>query len=663
MNKIKEIRIISLKRIPIHSKSISILSVRLILFCILFLTHTGLYAQEPSEEIKQLKALSLEELLEIEVFSVSKRSEKLVESPSAIQVVSDEDIERYGATNIPEALYLAGNLQVAQSASSSWKISSRGFNTETANKLLVLMDGRSVYTPLYGGVFWERQDYLLEDLEQIEVISGPGGTLWGVNAVNGVINITSKSAEETQGLYVEGSTGNELKTSVGLRYGAKIGSKVSYRVYGKYANRDATVFPDSVDNTDDWKMAQGGFRVDADPNETTHVTLQGDLYDNYLKEAEGDPGVVGGNTLVRFTKTFSDTSSMRIQSYYDRTVLRIPTEQGTFIDDLTTMDIEFQHRFKPGVKHDFVWGLGYRFTHDDVTNVMALGFEPEDLDQNLYTVFAQDEIHLFRNFYWTVGSKLEHNAYVGFVVEPSTRIRWNMNDHNVLWAAVSRAVRAPSRTDRDLRQDIAPGVTLLSGNSDFRSETVVSWEAGIRNQLGDRVTTSFSLFYNQYDDIRSAVTHPETIIPITFENGVEGKTYGLEFTLNCQMTSWWQVFASYNFLEEDLKVEEGKEDINNARNEVADPQNQFSIRSSFLLPHRLSINPSFRWVDDLIITEGSVPSYSELNAKISWEATDNIAISLVGRNLLNDYHVEYGFANRETVAIQRSIYGKAIFRF
>lgn len=622
--------------------------------------------QEEALSPETLKKLSLEELMDVEVTSVSKRPEKLTQTASAIQVITNEDVEKYGATNIPEALYLAGNLQVAQSASNTWRISARGFNTETANKLLVLMDGRTVYTPLYGGVFWDRQDYLLEDLQQIEVISGPGGTLWGVNAVNGVINITTKSAEETQGLYVQGAGGNELRAQGGLRYGGKLAPNIHYRVYGKYSDRDNTVFADSTEGNDKWKMGQGGFRIDAKPDESTHVTLQGDLYDNYLEKVEGDPGVIAGNVLARYTNTFSDSSSMKLQTYYDRTYLRIPSPTGAFEDDLTTLDIEFQHRFKPGIKHHIVWGLGYRFIHDEVTNAPSLGFDPEDLDQNLYTVFAQDEINLFPNIFFTIGSKLEHNPYVGLVVEPSARIRWNLNDKRMVWAAVSRAVRAPSRLDRDLRLIIPPDIAVISSNDDFRSETVIAWESGFRSKILERATTSVSLFYNQYDDVRSTVLHPVNVFPVTFENGVEGESYGLEFTMTYQVTHWWQLYMSYNFLEMDLRVQEGKTDINNARNETADPKNQFSIRSSFNLPHRISISPAFRWVDDLIINkegeEGTVSSYAELNAKIMWQATKNITISVAGRNLLHDYHVEYGFSDRDLIGIERSIYGKVVFK-
>lgn len=653
---------------PRKAGSRGVTGLALLTFILLYLASSGtLNAQDITASISELKQMTLEDLMNIEVTSVSKRPEKLSETASAIQVVTDDDIETYGATNIAEALYLAGNLQVAQSGSNTWRITSRGFNTETANKLLVLMDGRTVYTPLFGGVFWDRQDYLLEDIQQIEVISGPGGTLWGVNAVNGVINITTKSAEETQGLYLEGAAGNELRAQAGVRYGGKLAPNIFYRVYGRYSNRDNATLPDGPDPDDDWRMGQGGFRIDARASERTQVTLQGDLYKTYRDNVEGAPGVVGGNVLARLTHTFSDSSSMRLQTYYDRTNLNAPMPPvGTFEDDLTTFDVEFQHRFKPGINHHMVWGTGYRFTHDEVTNSL-LGFDPEDLNQNLFTVFAQDEMKISSNFFLTIGSKLEHNAYVGFVAEPSARVRWNLENNRIIWASVSRAVRAPTRIERDVRQIIPPDFVIIAGNDDFQPETVVTYETGFRSTIGTRATTSVSLFYNQYDNIRSAVFHPTDTFPVSFENGVEGETYGLELSLNYQVTGWWQLFTSYNFLEEDLRVQEGEMDINNARNEWADPKHQFSVRSSFELPYRISINPAFRWVDDLIINDGgsrrATASYAELNAKIIWAATDNLNISLVGRNLLNNHHLEYDFGNREPVEIQRSIYGKVTVQF
>jgi iron complex outermembrane receptor protein len=667
-----------MKRTPLYQTN-GYRPLRFVLSIALVMVASALYGQVSDDSPDVLKKLSIEELLNLEVTSVSKRPEKLTETPSAVQVVTGDDISKFGASNIPEALYLAGNLQVAQKGSHSFGISARGFNTDLANKLLVLVDGRTVYTPLYSGVFWDRQDYLLEDINRIEVISGPGGTLWGANAVNGVINITSKTAKETQGVYMEGAAGNELKALAGFRYGGKIAPNVFYRVYGRYGNRDNAIFEDSVASNDSWQMGQGGFRIDADGKSTSKYTLQGDIYQNNGKQNTAGPSTVnGGNLLGRWSHMFADSSDIRVQTYYDRTYLNAPTAAfvanglelapaGLFKDVLSTYDIDFQHRIRFGTANHFVWGLGYRFTHDEVTNAPALGFFPTVLKQNLFSVFAQDEINVVKNLKLIVGSKLEHNDYTGFVLEPHGRLSWFMNDKNILWTGVSRAVRTPSRIDRDLSQGTPPYFVLLTGSPNFRSETVVATELGYRTQVGSRTTGSLSLYYNQYDHLRSTELNPTTIFPLFFQNGLEGETYGFELSLNYQVTDWWRLFTSYNLFRGDIRVKENKSDFNNAHNETADPRNQFSLRSSFSLPFRLSVNPAFRWVDELPINDSgilrTVPAYAELDGSINWEATDYMSFTLAGRNLLNKAHVEYGAPGPARQAIQRSVYIKVALRF
>lgn len=643
----------------------------------LYVGHFG-YSQNASSSTSDLKQLTLEELMGIEVMSVSRRLEKLSESPSAIQVISDGEINRFGASNIPEALYLAGNLQVAQKNAHSWGISARGFNTELSNKLLVLMDGRTIYTPLYSGVFWDRQDYLLEDIQQIEVVSGPGGTLWGVNAVNGVINITSKEASQTQGLYLKAAAGNELQTQIAGRYGSSIGPNTHYRVYGQYSKRDAMTYPDSTDAKDGWSMAQGGFRVDSKPTDRSVVTVQGDVYRNEAGLDFGERSDVwGANLLGRWSYTFQDSSSFKIQSYYDRTVLDLPTDawvvngtelapEGTFKDDLTTVDVDIQHQFELGINH-IVWGVTYRHTNDRVDNSPALGLVPDDLKQDLYSIFLQDELHLLKKLSLILGTKLEHNPFTGWILEPNGRVKWKLDKDRIAWFAVSRAVRAPSRIDRHISQASPPHFVLLTGNPDFQSETVVSWESGFRSNISDVASTSISLFYNVYDDIRSTVLNPETTFPLTFKNGLEAETYGFEATIRYQPTDWWGLYGSYYLLKEDVRVSPGETDFNNALNENADPGWQVTLRSSIELPYHFSINPAFRWVDDFTINEAgvarNVDGYAEIDGQISWQATEWLQLSVAGRNLLHHHHVEYGVPGPNRVAIQRSVYGKVIVNF
>ncbi len=383
------------------------------------------------------KKMSLEELMNLDVTSVSRQAEPYGQAPAAIQVVTQDEIRRSGASSIPEALRLADNLEVAQKNSHDWGISARGFNTDLANKLLVLMDGRTLYTPLFSGVFWNVQDYLLEDIDRIEVISGPGGTLWGANAVNGVINITTKSARDTQGLYVEGGGGTELRYFAGVRYGGTLASNVYYRVYGKYFDRGNEVFPNGSDASDSWAMGQGGFRIDSYASPQNVLTLQGDGYGSGVNVPTGGQGMAsGGNILGRWSHTISDDSDTSLQLYYDRTHLYDPISNqfGTaniLKDDLDTYDLDFQHRFRLGERHRFVWGVGYRFTHDELSQAANLAFLPSPLDHNLFSIFAQDEILLVKNLYLTLGTKLEHNDYTGYEWEPSGRLQWNITSNQM----------------------------------------------------------------------------------------------------------------------------------------------------------------------------------------------------------------------------------------
>jgi len=646
------------------------------------------FAQEqPSAEeaVQTYKKMSLTELMDLDVTSVAKQPEPYGQAPAAIQVITSEDIARSGASSLPEAMRLADNLEVAQKNSHDWAISARGFNTALGNKLLVLMDGRSVYTPLFSGVFWDVQDYLLQDIDRIEVISGPGGTLWGANAVNGVINITTKSAKDTQGLYVEGGGGSQLQYFGGARYGGTLASNVYYRVYGKYFQRDNEVFGDGKDAPDSWNMGRGGFRIDAEPSLQNTFTLQGDYYAGHEGVVTGGrANVSGGDLLGRWSHTFSESSDMSLQMYYDRTHLVDPipasvagtitlAPAGTLTDDLDTFDIDFQHHLHLGDWNNIVWGLGYRFTHEVDDNAPALAFLPPTLDHNLYSAFLQDEITLRENLFLTLGTKIEHNDYTGVEVEPSARLQWNVTPKQMLWGAVSRAVRTPSRIDRDLSQ---PGpsslLVLLQGGQNFESETVIAYELGYRAQPTAKLQTSLSAFYNDYDHVRSTTTNSTLDsfglpFPFFFQNNLEGHTYGFELSANYQLLDWWRLHGGYDLLKEDIRVKPGKFDINDALNETADPQQQFSIRSSMDLPKNIQFDATLRWVDELQnnngATVGTVPSYFELDARLAWRPIKSLELSVVGQNLLHDHHPEYGFPGPTRVEISRGVYGKVSWEF
>jgi iron complex outermembrane recepter protein len=615
----------------------------------------------------------------LEVISVTRHPEKLLNAASAIQVITQEDIRRSGATSIPEALRLADNLQVAQKNSHDWAISSRGFNTALANKLLVMIDGRTVYTPLYSGVFWDVQDYLLEDIDRIEVISGPGGALWGANAVNGVINIITKSAKDSQGVYAEAGGGSQPQDFTGERYGGSFDANTAYRVYGKYFDRSAEVLADGDSGSDSWRQGRAGFRVDSQPSTHDRLTLQGDYYDG--REDQQTGGVAansGANLLGRWTRTLSDESDFSLQTYIDQTHLGEPvaplvvsgaqfSPAGTVYDDLTTYDVDFQQRFSLGAYNRVVWGFGYRNTHDAVIEAPALGFFPAVLVQNLYSGFVQDEIALKRNLSFTLGTKLEHNDYSGFEFEPDARLSWVLNSSQALWAAVSRAVRTPSRIDRDLSEGTPPYLILLKGGADFTSEALLAYELGYRVQLNSAFTASVSSFYNQYNDVRSTSITPGTILPLYFANNLEGDTYGLEFSGNYQVTEDWSLHAGYTLLRENLRVKPGQYDLDNALNETADPRGQFSMRSALNLPRRTEFSAALRWVDTLHTnngpTPGTVPSYFEFDTRIAWHVNSRLELSLSGENLLHNRHPEYGFPDPARVEIERSAYGKLAWRW
>jgi iron complex outermembrane receptor protein len=620
-----------------------------------------------------LKKMSVEELMNIEVTSVSKHPEKLSEAASAIQVVTQDDIRRSGASSIPEALRLADNLDVAQKNSHDWAISARGFNTDLANKLLVLIDGRTVYTPLFSGVFWNAQDYLLEDIDRIEVISGPGGTLWGANAVNGVINITSKSAKDTQGVYTEAGGGTWLQDFVGARYGGSLASNVYFRVYGKYFDRGNEVFRNGKDASDSWRTGQGGFRMDAETSPQNNFTLQGDFYsgDGNIPTG-GNAKFSGGNVLGRWSHAFSDTSDTSLQLYYDRTHLVDPISNqfgptSILTDDLDTVDLDFQHRFGLGERNHFVWGLGYRFTHDVVHEAQNLAFLPPVLDHDLFSGFVQDKIMLLKNVFLTLGTKVEHNDYTGFEVEPTGRLQWDVTENQMLWGAVSRAVRTPSRAERDIFEPNPPP-TVVVGATNFVSETVIAYELGYRAQLNEKFSTSLSTFYNDYDHVRSLSSTPVTIFPVFYENNLEGQTYGFELAATYQLLDGWRLHGGYDLLKEDIHVKPGKVDLNHGVGETADPQQQFSLRSSMDLPQHMELDARLRWVDmlhnDSASTPGRiVPSYFELDARLSWRPVKRLELSIVGQNLLHDQHPEYGFPGPGREEIARSVYGKVSWEF
>jgi iron complex outermembrane receptor protein len=634
-------------------------------FIFLFLAAPFLLSAQKNttSDVARLLKLSLEDLMNIKVTSVSKNAEKLEEVASAIQVITQADIHNSGAKTLPEALRLASNLQVAQVNSSQWAISARGFNNVLANKLLVLINGRAVYTPMYAGVFWDIQNVLLEDVDRIEVISGPGGTLWGANAVNGVINVITKSSKDTKGFYAEAGAGSNLPGLANLRYGGQLNNKITYRVFGTGFKLGNTLLTNGSKAKDEWTMGKGGFRLDWDASEKDVITFQGTLYNGKPNPAQKDTTSIakGDNITARWNHTSSERSDFQLQVYYDHTFRHF---DNGLKEDLKTYDLDWQNRNQLGDRHEVTFGANFRVMDHSVTNLPLFGFFPGKKTLYLYSAFLQDKILLIKErLRFTIGAKIEHNSYTGFEFQPNGRLAYTPTKKQTIWAAVSQAVRTPSRIDRDFVAYLAPGMAFIQGNEEFLSETLTAYELGWRVQPQKTLSISLSSFYNIYDNIRSAEpgSTPPLNIPITFGNGVKGKTYGMELSVINQLTSWWNLKGGYTFLKKDLSLKAGRKDSNKASAESNDPEHQFVIQSNIKLPARFELGTVMRYIDKL--PKPYVPSYFGLDVRIGWMLNKAIELNVVAQNLLDNHHPEFIPASPSPREIERSIYGKITCRF
>lgn len=606
-----------------------------------------------------LKKMSVDELMDLQVTSVSKRLEKLSEAASAIQVITGDDVRRSGATSLPEALRQASNLEVAQIDSRQWAISARGFNNVFADKMLVLVDGRTVYTPLYAGVYWDVQDTMLEDLDRIEVISGPGATQWGSNAVNGVINVTTKSAKDTQGGLVVAGFGSELRASDEVRYGGKLAPDLYYRVYAKYFDRGDSLRSNRRASNDAWHNGQVGFRMDYDAAADDVFTLQGDGYNGSIGQIGPDYiRVNGANVLGRWSRSLADNSDLSLQLYYDHTHRRIP---GSFTQSIDTYDLDFQHRRPLGRDHDLVWGAGYRFVQDDVINTPANAFLPPRVGRESSNAFVQDEITLSEDrLHLTLGTKVEHNDYTGFEIEPSARMAWRPDSKQTIWAALSRAVRTPSRIDRDLFSPATPPYRIAGGEK-VVSEKLIAYELGYRVQLEPSFTLSLAAFFNDYDDLRSLEPlNPPQAFPVEASSGLRGRSSGVEMTAEWQVARNWRLRGGWTELRVHSEPQPGVPDRATRDSIARDPNRQLLLRSLLDLSARWDCDVTARYVAP--INNQSMPGYTEADVRVSWRPTPAWELSLLGQNLLHAQHPEFNNpgSRRE---LQRAVYGKAAWRF
>ncbi len=596
-----------------------------------------------------LKKMSLEELMNLEVTSVSRQPEKLTEVASAIQVITQEDIQRSGATNLTEALRLATNLQVAQLNSFASIISARGFNALYANKLLVLIDGRTVYSPLFAGVFWDAQNVVLEDVARIEVISGPGGTMWGANAVNGVINIITKSAGETQGLYATAAVGTYLNNQGAVRYGGKLGKNTSYRIYGQHSSRDHTFLPDGTESADEWRVSQGGFRIDRALSEESSLMVQGNFYGGREETLPVSTTLDGQNVLGKWTRNFSN-SQLAVQAYFDRTWRRMPTIGF----ELKTYDLEIDYLFTSGKRHSFIIGAGYRFMQDETHNyTTAAGILPEYRRIDLYNAFIQDEITVVPEVLkFTVGTKILHNIFTGFEFQPGARLAFTPGGPHTIWSAVSRSVRTPSRIDVDYfipTTPLPPDQPHVAGGPNFISEKVIAYELGYRVQPNHRINLSLATFYNQYNDLYSVDPLPGTQI-YQIQNGTEGTSWGAEFSGRYQIMKKWRLRGGYTYFDKDLQNKPGS--VFNYAVLGFDAQNQVLIQSIMDLPGNFQFDVTSRYLGEL---SEEVPDYFTFDLHLAW-VVNKWEFSVVGQNLWEDRHKEWG------AEIPRSIYGRITCR-
>ncbi len=660
---------------------------------VLMLVGTPVLAEDASNtstntDLTNLANMDIDQLMEVKV-SILGSAQSVSQTPAAVSVVTQDDIQRSGARNIPEALRLVPGMDVAQVDANQWAVSARGFNDVFANKLLVMQDGRSLYTPLFSGVFWNEQDTMMEDIDRIEVVRGPGATVWGANAMNGVINIISKNAADTQGLLASGGGGNFDRAFGEARYGGMLGTNTFYRVYGAYSDNGATQLTDGSSANNPWQSFRSGFRIDSTPTEDNLFTLQGDGYVENIHQVFGvfDPAsptfttsvqnletADGANILGRWTRTLSDTANFKLQAYYDYTAL----DAAVIDEQRHTFDLDFHNEFALGERNHLSWGLGYRVTADQEKNNPTLTFNPTSETLNLYSTFLQDEITLVPDcLTLTLGSKFEHNDYTGFEFEPSARLLWTPVVHQTFWGSVSRAVRTPSRAEEtfDLMQSeqYAPGhyapVNIIGTNS-YGSEDLIAYEVGYRTEPFDKLSLDIAAYFNNYDHLRSEQAIDGNPTQLAIANDLYGNTYGTEISATWRVLAWWRLQPSYTFLKMDLHARPYApglaDNASVAQLEGTSPENQFSIRSSMDFSHGLSFDTSLRYVDYL--SYFAINSYFELDARLAWQINKHWEVALVGQNLLHDAHAEFGptylgTQNGNITEIPRSVYARVTWRF
>lgn len=597
--------------------------------------------------------LNIEELLSVKITTVSKKPEQITQVPAAAYVLTAEDIRRSGVTSIPEALRLVPGVNVARVDANKWAVSIRGFNDQTANKLLVLVDGRSIYDILFAGVLWETKDLMMDNIERIEVIRGPGGALWGANAVNGVINIITKNAAETQGGLVTAGGGTEERRFANFRYGYELAADHYIRFYGEAFEKDAGFLESGAD--DDSRMGQAGFRYDGGFGRSDRLTVRGDVYDGEYGTADeairGERKSSGGSMLGRWTRLLDQGAELSLQLSYAKTELDDPV-LGEVRD---TFDFEFQHELPKLGPHDLTWGATYRRTSDDMRSSPQLSVIPETRTDDVTGLFFQDEIELQPdNLYLTVGAKYESNDYTDSEFQPNIRLAWRMNSTDILWVAVSSAVRTPSRLEDDffIRR---PDGSIFAGDRAMDSEELVAYETGIRFSVSRDLYLDIAAFYNQYDNLLS-------IEESTIGNKSAGNTRGVEIAATYIPSPLWKISAGYSYLDMDLTLDEDSFDDPQTRVteiEGQNPEHQAFVRIGTQLLKRYDFDIGIRHVDNL--PARNVPGYTVADVRLATSLTKGLELSLVAQNLFEDHHLEWG--DGLVSQVEDSVYIKLLYHF
>jgi iron complex outermembrane receptor protein len=657
---------------------------------LLALLASPLRAQAIDSTGQDLSTLDIEELARVKVTSVTRRPESIAKASAAVTVVSREDIRRSGAASLPEALRLLPGLAVVRQGTRDWSVSSRGF-IESPNKMLVLVDGRVVYSPIFAGVFWDAQRVPLEDIDRIELIRGPGAALWGANAVNGVINVVTRSAAESRGGFAEALGGSNDQAAANLRYGTKLGSHGAMRVYGMGSTQGASDQADGDPDVDDWQTVQGGFRADLGRDPAQTFTVQGDAYGGeggqrlllplpsppFTQTLDQDLRVHGGNVLGRWTRRFSGRSDLALQSYFDYAVRSQPALFGKIA--VKSFDLDFQHHYQLNQTNNVTWGLGYRLISDDIDGAFTVAFVPPGRTTHLVTGFVQDEMVLVRQrLGLSLGSKFEHNSYTGFELQPTVRLFWTPSLSTTFWGAVSRAVRTPSRVDSDALivaqvLDVPPVTRIeLRGSEELEAEALTAYEVGYRMVPHERLSLDVTAYYDDYRRLRSFtpgapdLSAATVIVPYTIGNDAHSRAWGGTASATVRLSPRWRMRGSYTYL--NIKAGLNSDAPAGALPDVTpglNPTHQASLWSSTDLPENIQLDLLARYVGVLRGPGLRVPPLVQADVQVGLRLNSNLGFAVVGRDLFSSRHLEFiapGFTPAPR-AIERQVRARMSWRF